>query len=275
MKSQAIFFLEDDFLRICFTYSKASLLVTQTIIFFTHIPKTGGTSIKKSLIASQDIEKYNFTGFASIFLKDLGHISFLEGHYPYGVHHFLRNINRKYYFVILREPLDQAISYYYFVRQCDALHYRHPNLEDVKRYSIGEFYEHEKYKNIQTKFIAGFPCNKVSKILPRKIAARTILKYAKKNLEFNYNFFGFLENIEFCQAMLSKELNLSNFKVKDLSKVTQDRPKLDDLDQKSKSAILEANSLDFELYNYAKKVFHKRYKSGLFFNLEKTLDENF
>ncbi|MGG6242670.1 sulfotransferase family 2 domain-containing protein [Nodosilinea sp. AN01ver1] len=244
--------------------------MNQTIILFTHIPKTGGTSIKKSLIVSQDIERYRFTGFASIFLKDIGNISFLEGHYPYGVHHFLRNSNRKYYFVILREPLDRAVSYYYFVRQCDTLHYRHPNLEDVKRYSIGEFYKHEKYKNIQTKFIAGFPCNKISKILPRKIAAGTILKHAKKNLEFHYNFFGFLENIDFCQEILSKDLNLSNFKVKDLSKVTQNRPKLDDLDQKSRDVILEANLLDLELYNHAKKVFRKRYKSGLFLSLEKT-----
>ncbi|MBD2107744.1 sulfotransferase family 2 domain-containing protein [Nodosilinea sp. FACHB-13] len=233
--------------------------MSQAIILFTHIPKTGGTSIKKSLISGRNVKEVKFSGLKKFFLEDHDEIEFLNGHYPYGVHHFLRARRKKYYFVILREPLDQAISYYYFVKQCDHSSYRHPHLEDVKKYPIGEFYKIKEYQNIQTKYIAGFPCHPFSKLLPEMFGSKLLLRYAKNNLEHNYNFFGLLENIDACQEILAMELGLSNLKIKDISKITRDRPSAEELDKESKKSIFEANALDFKLYEHSKKVFHDRY----------------
>jgi Sulfotransferase family len=237
--------------------------MSQTIILFTHIPKTGGTSIKKSLISENNVKEVKFRGFKNLFFENHSEIGFLNGHYPYGVHYFFRGRKKKYYFVLLREPFEQAISYYYFVKQCDHLSYRHPHLEDAKKYSISEFYRIKKYQNIQTKYTAGFPYCNLSKVLPKQFSSHLLLKCAKNNLEHNYDFFGFLENIDFCQEALARELRLSNLKIKDTSKITWNKPSVEELDKETKTAIFKANFLDFNLYEHSKKVFYTRHFSEI------------
>lgn len=57
--------------------------------------------------------------------------------------------------MVLRNPVDRAVSQYYFIQSCDTDSYQHPRLEDVKSKSLAGLCGMPEYQNVQTRFIAG------------------------------------------------------------------------------------------------------------------------
>src|SRR5882724_3637635 len=86
-----------------------------------------------------------FEGMRALLRDGRKPFDFLDGHYPYGIHRFGSGSTPITYITILREPLDRAISNYYFVKQCDTADYQHPDLADVKRSDLGEFFSLPKH----------------------------------------------------------------------------------------------------------------------------------
>jgi hypothetical protein len=183
---------------------------------------------------------------------------FLDGHYPYGIHRFGTCSTSPIYLTILREPLDRAISQYYFIKQCDTADYQHPDLEVATRCDIGEFYALKQHQNIQTKFTAGFVAMKLAEVLPRSLMEPLLLARAKFNLANRYHFFGLVERMAEFEAMVARELGWSKLNIRDHSKVTWNRPSTSAIDGSLKKQILRGNRLDVELYDFAQKVFAKR-----------------
>src|SRR5947207_1188941 len=126
-------------------------------LLFTHVHKTAGTSFEESVIyPNVDQERiHRFLGVWNLLKSRSQVIDYVSGHYPYGIHMFMKSDGPNIYFTILREPLDRAVSYYYFVKQLDTRLFRHHNLPDVIGFDIARFYGLKKYQNIQTKFTAG------------------------------------------------------------------------------------------------------------------------
>jgi hypothetical protein len=229
-------------------------------LFFTHIPKTAGTSFKKSLVLPNIAREkiLDFKGVRALIRDRRKTFDFLDGHYPYGVHRFVPCPTPAIYATILREPLDRAISHYYFIKQCDTEDYRHPDLEDATRWDISTFYEQPKYQNLQTKFIAGLAAMKIAELFPQAMPESLLLAQAKYNLSKKYHLVGLTERMPQFEEMAAKKLGWRNFGVRDDSKVTRNRPKIDAIIEATRNLILRANHLDVQLYEFALNLFNER-----------------
>lgn len=179
----------------------------------------------------------------------------IEGHYPYGIHHICR-IEKPKYVVMLRDPIDRAISNYYFIRQAIGPNYVHPRIEEARQNSIIEFYKKPKNQNIQTRFIAGFLWEYAGRFISfNNKAGKIITKKAKYNLINEYISFGIKEEYKKSKKIISKKLNLKYESHEDEYRTTDKRPKLDNLESAKRKLLKESNMLDVELYSFAKENF--------------------
>ena len=217
------------------------------LFVLTHIPKTDGTSFKRSVIdlnVNQD-RVFKYSGIRSFLSNDMQDYDFVDGHCEFGIH---RLSNRKViYGVILREPIDHAISLYHFIQQSESATYQHPLLKATKEKSLFEFM-HE-YRNPQTKVVAGFPWNR---LLPR--TSSILLKLAMMHLSKCYQFVGTLDRIVDFEKAVAKSFNWRVQPVYETSKKAALRPKVDELSVVEQKGLRSALSLDIELFEYARSL---------------------
>ncbi|WP_017328253.1 hypothetical protein [Synechococcus sp. PCC 7336] len=135
-------------------------------------------------------------------------------------------------------------------------------LRDAKRFSLVEFYQLAKHQNQQTKYIAGFPVNRILGLYGGSIGERNLLKIAKHNLTHNFDSFGILEFLSEYQSWFCDRHGFQNTAVRDVKTKTKVRPKIAELSDFEISEIRRCNALDFQLYDFARQLFVARYMAN-------------
>ena len=230
----------------------------EPLVVFTHVPKTSGTSFRKSLIepnlAPEQIFRY---GGARNFALNCGpQYAFAWGHMPAGAHLLTRREVR--YLTFLRDPVDRAVSYYYFVRDSDPSAYKHPERDEADALSIVEFYSRRRYQNWQTRFLAGLQYHYLYPRLDSDRFDQATLRRALDNLTSRYACFGLQERFEDSLDIFQERFGWGRRAAVSREKKTGTRPGLGELDEPTREALRRSNALDCRLYEAAQERFQRQ-----------------
>jgi hypothetical protein len=230
---------------------------SNSLIIFTHIPKTAGTSFLKTVVEPNIPESqiYHYGDIKKFFVEQHDY-TLVEGHVPYGLHYFTNRPVK--YITFLRNPIERAVSYYYFIKDSDVNVYKHPLRDYADSVSLKEFYENKKFQNQQTRFLAGFLSDRLYAINSYLSLEKVILDKAVNHL-LNYYCFGILERFEQSIALFQERLEWPKTVKVAHQKKTNKRPKLADLDKATLHSLKEAHILDLYLYDFAVKYFDDQY----------------
>ncbi len=236
---------------------------TDAKVIFTHVPKVAGTSVMRRLVrpnyAPDEIR--TFRGVRDL-LSRRDAFRVLVGHSVYGMHHFTSGRCR--YFTMLRNPVDRAISHYFFIKQPplnpdfkgnaaqQVLHQR-VALKDIfdqtaskKRHCMGTWL----VDNMQTRYVAGYAHYWKPADSPSLLAA------AKRNLRERYAVFGlqneFQESLSRISDAFGWDIGAENAR---RAKQTRIEKTMDDEDR---AAVERWNQLDMELFDFAQELFRQK-----------------
>lgn len=207
------------------------------VYVFHHIPKCGGTSVYKSLASWFKVIKDYRVGWSNIFFSKYTLSSFksnlcLAGHFDTENNYLserypeIEQLPDVFLFSFIREPLEQRISLYFFLKK-NGLKLAIDN--DLDTFLFLE----ENY------FAKIFCCDESN--------------YRDK-LD-RYNYIGVTEELEESFSILARLLNKPALKI-GKKNVTR-RPKSINVDENLKQEFYSKNSLDLLIYNYCKTKFNK------------------
>ena len=126
------------------------------MIFFIHMPKTGGSSIREMIkegYPDRFVDCYNrdLRDIVSD-IEAIGNNAICYGHMAYGIHNYLPRYDVKYY-CILRDPVDRVLSDFIYVRDTTP---GHPTHDKLQGYSLADAIIEDRYaqlKNCYMRFL--------------------------------------------------------------------------------------------------------------------------
>ncbi|MDM5225449.1 sulfotransferase family 2 domain-containing protein [Cytobacillus sp. NJ13] len=223
---------------------------SKELIIHTHIPKTGGMTLRSIANKNYDKEKMLtnvFSSSVSKFIKDIGEktdIEFVTGHHPFGLHKYT---NRPCaYITMLRDPVERVISMYFYNLRKE----NHPLHKKVKQLTFEEF--------INDKGLFRRTVNRqTQKIIGSLIPKESDLQKAKNILNKHYKVVGITEMFDESIYLMKKELGWQNISY-ERKNYTADRPTREHFSNDVIERIKELNHLDMQLYTWAKRNFIER-----------------
>ena len=171
------------------------------LIFFIHMPKTGGTSIRTLMQEQPDIisllnvyEEPSYVStslFSEFSSQSISTYDAIFGHFKYGIHGLY---NKSYkYITMIRNPYDFIKSYYFF--QIHNSNFK--ELFDVNNiFDILKHSNNVHFDNFYTRVIAAVPDN-------RQVVEADYL-VAIKNIEQDFKFIGLTEYMTESKRYISK-----------------------------------------------------------------------
>ncbi|WP_368298715.1 sulfotransferase family 2 domain-containing protein [Cytobacillus firmus] len=223
---------------------------SKELIIHTHIPKTGGMTLRSIVNKNYDKEKMLtnvFSSSVSKFKKDIQEktdIEFVTGHHPFGLHEYT---NRPCaYITMLRDPIERVISMYYYNLRKE----NHPLHKKVKQLTFEEFINDKGLSrrtiNRQTQKIVG-------SLNPRE----DDLQKAKNILSKHYKVVGITEMFDESIFLMKKELGWQDISY-ERKNYTADRPTREQFSNEIIERIKELNHIDMQLYKWAKRNLMER-----------------
>jgi len=164
---------------------------------------------------------------------------------PFGLHNRLSRAAT--YVTVLRDPVERAISEYYF-----ALTYRlHPEHRMIRRLSLEEYIRTTPYGNVQTRLLGGGDSS--YDFLSGECTAET-LEFARRNLSEHFAVVGLTERFDETLALAKVILGWKIDRYLHFN-VTKGRPPTDHISVSARDLIAERYCYDIELNEYAKRLF--------------------
>ena len=232
-------------------------------LIFLHIPKAGGQTVRRILERQYGAGIYTIPvpagpkldRFLALPADEKRKIKALQGHMHFGLH--LEMPVPCTYMTFLREPVDRAISYYYFILRTPK-HTYYPvlvegkvGLADYARRGISRL----GTDNGQVRFLCGLP--ESSAEVPFGQVTRGMLEVAQANLREYFSVTGLLEDFD-RSIMLMKRVYGWRLPFYQRENVGTNRPPLQQTDPDVRELIASQNRLDQELYEYARALFDER-----------------
>jgi hypothetical protein len=252
-------------------------------LFFHHIPKTAGTSLRfwlsEFFSASSRFPYHNYEDLKSVSPDEVARYSFFSGHFGLSLYSWL--LEKPDTITWLRQPVFREISQYYYWRSYEQwspagnnpIQISPEQLEFFKlttQLSIKELFLSDIYigfsDNLQVRYLAGVAPQTSGK----KLCNDEMLETAKKNL-LSFLHFGLCELMNPSLDLLCYIARLPphNFSLHINS--NNSSKLLSSLSEEELEIVKTVNHYDCELYEFALGLFRKRYHEMLI-NLTENLD---
>ncbi|MDQ2824039.1 MAG: sulfotransferase family 2 domain-containing protein [Verrucomicrobiota bacterium] len=234
----------------------------ETLIFL-HIPKAGGSTISKILeqrysraeTLTLDDRDRQIAQLKALPAAQRGQYRLIQGHLFFGLHRFIPGATT--YITFLRRPVERVLSFYYYARSTPD-HYLYPLLA-TERLDLKTLLARDltlELRNEQTRLLAGDEWED-----PQRIVTRAALELAKANLRTHFRVVGLLEEFDASLLLLRRTFGWHlPFYVKE--NVTKEKPDETSLNAETRRLVEDANSLDLELYEYARNLFDERRRAA-------------
>lgn len=229
----------------------------QPFFIFTHLPKTAGTSFFERTIVPNFENNELLHGGVQKFWNDFNSDhKVVTGHVGYGLHWLTRR--RAIYLTFLRNPIERAISHYFFIQQCNPAYCEHDRYADATSCTLAEFYLLPRYQNEMTRLLAGFPVERLAMYLNSDVFDRWAYNLARRRLLHDYDCFGIKERFEESAEHIRSRFGWKIKPHHKRMKKTRGRPELAELDHETVRALHEAHQYDLMLYAHACRILDDR-----------------
>ena len=233
---------------------------TTDTIFFTHIPRTAGTSVRRAVITPHvsDDQVRRPRGLTNL-LADWSSFRFMRGHYPYGMHKLATVQGAPRYFVMLREPVERALSFYYNAKNACSETYEHPACANARSHDVLDFYKIPEYQNVQARVVAGLLPHRIGQYISFNNWLKSpVYERARRHLLHAYEAFGLTKRYEASAQLFARKLGWTYQPNDKRYKQVPDRLTKDDLTSEQERTLRRLNALDVLLYETACKHFDKQ-----------------
>jgi len=244
-------------------------------LFFLHIPKTAGTSLRELLssrFAPAEIlafEREDSPERRQEKLTRIDRYPFVHGHVPYALAD--RFARRPFVATILRDPLERAVSAFHYMQgQVPGLvsAARARDYAAASRMSIGELIRHEPLAasrhlgNLQAWFLSTPKVHERFEYHDeyRVAVSGSDLERAKEHLEA-CDFVGLTERMGESMDLLGHALRDRPFGEAGTANRSRGRPAVAALDPSTMAALTDLTAQDRELYTFACRLFEHRLRA--------------
>ncbi|WP_100404817.1 sulfotransferase family 2 domain-containing protein [Bacillus solitudinis] len=224
----------------------------EDILIHLHMPKTGGTTlkkiIKKNYDKSQSFDVYVDHQQLPQLLKDISSkkVQCIQGHIPFGIQKYFHS--KSTYITMLRDPIDRIISEYYFIRNIEW----HNLHSQVMNMSLEEYQKIPTNCNLQTHYILGEKFGK-------KLVDEDLEK-AKKILLEHFSVVGITEMFDESVFLMKETFGWKDIFYKKFN-VSNSRLSKKEIPFEVLQQIAKNNSFDLQLYSFGKKLVEEKLDS--------------